>query len=72
MKHKKYQKVSDLVGKLNVKYDEDLIKAEVELSSHCLWSYARFTPVPTPEQISVIPLERRAFEGYRKGLAAVV
>jgi hypothetical protein len=69
---RKYQKVSDLVGKVRVKYDEDLIRAEVESrAGPGLWSYARFYPVPTSEPISVIPLKRKALVGYRRGLDSV-
>ena len=59
MRHKKYQKVSDLVGKVRVKYDEDLS-----------W-YEAMRPVPDPEGDSVKSLERRALKGYKKGLASI-
>lgn len=60
-----------MVGKVNVKYDEDLIRAEIERrAGPGLWSYARFYPVYT-ESLSVHALAREALEGYSRGLAAV-
>ena len=59
-----------MIGKVNVKYDEDLIRFEVERTSPHLWSYARFHPVYA-ENLSVQPLEKRALEGHKKALAAL-
>ena len=66
---RKYQKVSELVGKHPQKYDEDLGWYEAMVSGT---STSGFLAVPQSEgYVSVRQLSRKTLKGYKRGLEAI-